>query len=165
MVDDINIIAPEIKSFDENISNDDSFLNSEPYEEEIFCDVRRKDRICAKCGEDHTFKLNFVDVRTSIEHIPVLFSLNKNTTEISTDKKNYDIGYTQAVACRLCSTPVIYEITTIIYNLDPYVEDQKLEHRHPTDPDTLCDVLERVSTEVRLLDTPDPNDCKYYVEG
>jgi hypothetical protein len=75
MVDGINIISLRIKSFDENVSNKGAFLNIEPYEEEIFNDVRRDDTTCAQCGQDHSYKPNFVDVRTSIESIPELIPL------------------------------------------------------------------------------------------
>jgi len=53
----------------------DSFPDSEPYEEDIFCNVRREDRICAQCGKDHSFQHNFKDVKTSIECIPELIPL------------------------------------------------------------------------------------------
>ena len=75
MVDGISIISPKIKSFDENISDNNSFPDSEPFEKEIFYDVRGEDRICAQCGQDHSFKQNFKDIKTSIEHIPELIPL------------------------------------------------------------------------------------------
>ena len=64
----------------------------------------------------------------------------------------YYLNYIQALTCKQCSAPVIVEVTTKIYNLEPYVEDKKVEHGHPVDPDTIYDALERVATEVRLLD-------------
>jgi hypothetical protein len=72
LVDDFSIVSPKIKSFDENISGNGPFPGSEPYEEEIFYDVREEDRICVQCGQDHSFKLDFIDVKTSIEYIPEL---------------------------------------------------------------------------------------------
>lgn len=54
----------------------DAMPYSGSYEEEIFYDVRRGDRICAQCGKDHSFKPKFEGVKTSIEHIAELFSLN-----------------------------------------------------------------------------------------
>jgi hypothetical protein len=74
MVDDMNNNSPKIKSFDENVY-DDQFPDFEPYEEEVFYDVRREDRICVQCGQGHSFKPNFLDVRTSIERIPELIPL------------------------------------------------------------------------------------------
>lgn len=49
--------------------------DSEPYEEDIFYDVKREDRICAQCKQDHSFKPNFERVKTSIERIPELIPL------------------------------------------------------------------------------------------
>jgi hypothetical protein len=77
LVDDFSIVSPKIKSFNENISDDGPFSDFEPYEEEIFYDVRREDRICAQCKQDHSFKPNFEGVKTSIERIPDIFSNKK----------------------------------------------------------------------------------------
>jgi hypothetical protein len=73
MIDGTSNIYPKIKSFDEKVSDDDPFPDSEPNEEEIFYDVRREDRICAQCGGDHSFKPNFKGVKTSIERIADIF--------------------------------------------------------------------------------------------
>lgn len=83
MVDCINIISPKIKSFDGNVHDEDQPLDSEPNEEEIFYDVIREDRICAQCGQNHTFKSNFDGVKTSIERIPELipFIFKEDTME------------------------------------------------------------------------------------
>jgi hypothetical protein len=54
----------------------DSFPDSEPFEEEIFNDVLREERLCAQCGQDHSFRPNFKSVKTSIEHIPELIPFN-----------------------------------------------------------------------------------------
>jgi hypothetical protein len=77
--------------------------------------------------------------------------------------RRHGTSYPQALICRHCSTPVIVEVTTKIYNLEPYVEDEKVEHGHPENPDTICDALDRVATDVRLLDKWDPNDYEYLV--
>jgi hypothetical protein len=150
MVDGINIIYPKIKSFDEKDSNEDSFLNSELYEAEIFNDVRSADGICAQCGQNHGSKQHFKDIKTSIDCISDLSPLNKKTIEISTNNRRYGTSHTQALICRHCCAPIIVEVTTKIYNLEPYVKDEKVEHGHPENPDTICDALERVATEARL---------------
>jgi hypothetical protein len=62
-------------------------------------------------------------------------------------------------------TAVIAEVTTTVYNLDPYVEDQKVKHGHFADPETVGEVLRRVATERRLLEEWDPNDYEYSVGG
>lgn len=113
---------------------------SEPGEEAIFFDVRSEDRICAQCRQDHSFKQNFKEVRTSIECIPELIFL--------IFRKDYDTTYSQALACRHCNTAVVAKVTIVIYNYDLYVEDQKVKHRHPADPETVGDILKCVSTEV-----------------
>ena len=160
MVDNMNINSPKIKSFDENISEDDSFLDSEPYEEEIFFDVRRVERICAQCGQNHSYK-PFEGVKTSIEiAFPELFSLHQNTDN------------TQALICGLCKAPVIAKIepnfrpspSFILYDLKPYVENQKVKHGHPADQETIGEVLEWIATERRLLEGWDPNDYVVYFD-
>lgn len=76
MVDDMNNNSPKIKSFDENVSDDDPFQNLLTESAKVyFWDSNLEDRICAQCGQDHGFKSNFVDVRTSIECIPDLIHL------------------------------------------------------------------------------------------
>jgi hypothetical protein len=77
-----------------------------------------------------------------------------------TDNRICGTVHTEAVKCRLCKFPVLVEVTTKVYHLEPYVvEDEKITH--PTDPDTLCDALEQVATKVRLLDKVDPDYYNY----
>jgi hypothetical protein len=77
MVDGMNIISPKIKSFDKNVSDDDPFWNLlTKSEKEYFWDSKLEDRICARCGQDHSVKPNFNGVKTSIERIPELIPLS-----------------------------------------------------------------------------------------
>jgi hypothetical protein len=74
-----------------------------------------------------------------------------------TDNRIYGAVHTLAVTCRLCKVRILVEVTTKVFHLEPYVvKDEKIAH--PTDPDTLCDALERVLSEVRHQDRGDPND-------
>jgi hypothetical protein len=79
--------------------------------------------------------------------------------------KSIDIPYTQARTCRHCKAPVIVEVTTTIYILDYYIENQKVRHRHPADLETVEEVLESIATEKRLLEDFDPNDYIYLDGG
>lgn len=147
----------------------DSFPDSEPYEEGIFYDVRREDRICVQCEPDLSFNSIFKGIKTSIERIPELFSLDctgdadKNTTDISTDNRNYDSIYTQALTCRHCNSAVIAELDpeynlVSVFDYEPYLGNNKVLHRHPADAKTRVRVLERVAAEKRLLEDKDTND-------
>ncbi|HYZ58789.1 MAG TPA: hypothetical protein VE544_03950 [Nitrososphaeraceae archaeon] len=161
MVDVISIISPKNKSFIKNISDNGPFTDSELFEEEIFYDERREDRICGQCRKDHNFKPNFENVKTGVEiAFPELFSLHQNTDN------------TQALICGLCKAPVIAKIepnfrpspSFILYDLKPYVENQKVKHGHPADQETIGEVLERIATERRLLEGWDPNDYVVYLD-
>jgi hypothetical protein len=104
---------------------------------------------------DRNFKSNFDGVRTRIAR-----RAGNSPIDNSINNRIYDSIHKQALTCRHCSAPVIAEVTTKLYNLDLY-EDQKVNYRHPADPNTICDVLERVATEIRLLDIWDSNDYAY----
>ena len=79
--------------------------------------------------------------------------------------------YTQALACRRCNSVVIAELepeygpTITIYEIDLYVRNQKVKHRHCADTLTRVIVLERIETEKRLLEDIDPGDYVYYKEA
>lgn len=156
MIDGINTISPKNKSF-ENGYSDDPFPDSEPYEKEIFDNVSREDRFCAQHWQSRIFKPTFKGVRTGIESIP-------DPTEISNVKKNHDINYTQALTCRHCKVAVVAEVTISVYDLDPYVDGEKVKHRHPADTETVGEVLERITTERRLMEEWDPGDYVYSVK-
>lgn len=157
-----NLELNALDKFDDALG---SFPDSEPFEDEIFNNVRREERIWVQCEQDHSFKLNFNGFKTSIKCI-------LDPTGISNIKKDYDTNHTQALLCMHCKVVVVAEIEpnfrpspcVTFYDLNPYVENQKVKHGHHADQETVGEVLERVATERRLLEEWDPNDFVVYLD-
>jgi hypothetical protein len=75
MIDNSNINALQIKSFDRNkLDHYSSYQNVTERDEWYFEDCMR-DKPCHLCGKDHRFKPSFEDTETSIENTSELISL------------------------------------------------------------------------------------------
>ena len=76
MIDGISNISQKNKGFDKRVIDDDPFKDLLTKTNKIyFWDSNTQDRICIQCRRDHSYKLNFEGVRTSIERIPELIPL------------------------------------------------------------------------------------------
>ncbi|MGN6633310.1 MAG: hypothetical protein ACTHKP_13910 [Nitrososphaeraceae archaeon] len=74
MTDDITINNLQIKSLDGKIIYNDSLIQKLTDDELYYEDYLRY-QSCFQCGKDHRFKPSFIDVQTSIDHIPELIAL------------------------------------------------------------------------------------------
>ena len=89
----------------------------------------------------------------------------KNNGSIPHEKIHF-----QATTCPSCRSALIAEYNTTVesvtlFNFDPYLEDQKIFHRHQANHEVRERILQNIEVERRLLLNEDSKDFCYVIFG
>lgn len=93
---------------------------------------------------------------------------NSDITKSEQAKRKPHNKYPQAIRCSICGQFVIAELegrSVTLYDFKSHSTDQGVVHEHPADAITIARVIDRVTTEIRLLETEDPDDYYYVGES
>jgi hypothetical protein len=73
MIDNFYSNALQIKSFDEDNSDQDSLFQIVTEQDILYLECYMQHKPCSQCGQDHSFKPSFDNVQTSIDNALELF--------------------------------------------------------------------------------------------